>query len=100
MTAVRSMTHSFPLHGVAYATTGVPHIDVPMELNPRDGRHWPFVGSRRRLPSNAATSPIAPRTAVPTNIALPFPFSSQALSARSPGRPYGAVPRQRLQPCD
>src|SRR5204862_5901454 len=26
MTVVRSMTHPYPLHGVAYATTGVPHI--------------------------------------------------------------------------
>ena len=42
---VRSMTHPYPIHGVAYALTGVPQIDVPMELNPRDGRHWPFIGS-------------------------------------------------------
>src|SRR5690349_1847540 len=33
VTVVRSMTHPFPIHGVAYATTGVPFIDVPMELN-------------------------------------------------------------------
>src|SRR5947209_640459 len=45
MTVVRSMTHPYPIHGVAYATTGTPVIDIPMELNPRDGRHWPFVGS-------------------------------------------------------
>src|SRR5262249_25512223 len=45
VTVVRSMTHPYPIHGVAYATTGVPTIDIPMELNPRDGRHWPFIGS-------------------------------------------------------
>src|SRR5207244_4093127 len=45
MTVVRSMTHPYPIHGVAYATTGTPTIDVAMELAPRDGRHWPFVGS-------------------------------------------------------
>ena len=45
VTVVRSMTHPYPIHGVAYATTGVPTIDVPMELNPHDGRHWPFIGS-------------------------------------------------------
>ena len=44
-TVVRSMSHPYPIHGVAYALTGVPQIDIPMELNPHDGRHWPFVGS-------------------------------------------------------
>src|SRR5262249_40838870 len=41
MTVVRSMSHPYPIHGVAYALTGVPQIDIPMELNPRDHRHWP-----------------------------------------------------------
>src|SRR5262249_34609322 len=69
VTVVRSMTHPYPIHGVAYATTGVPRIDIPMELNPHDGRHWPFIGSvvdylaRRDQP--------APRPgALPHNIAL------------------------------
>src|SRR5438067_2082316 len=44
-TVVRSMSHPYPIHGVAYALTGVPQIDIPMELNPHDPRHWPFVGS-------------------------------------------------------
>ena len=44
-TVIRSMSHKYPLHGVAHALTGVPVIDVPMELNPRDPRHWPFFGS-------------------------------------------------------
>jgi hypothetical protein len=89
MTVVRSMTHPFPLHGVAYATTGVPHIDVPMELNPRDGRHWPFIGSvvdyleRRDAPNRA-------RHAVPTNVALPFPFSSQRVGEVPRAGPYAA----------
>src|SRR3712207_7785169 len=33
------------IHGVAFATTGTPTIDIPMELNPHDGRHWPYIGS-------------------------------------------------------
>ena len=45
VTVVRSMTHPYPIHGVAYAVTGTPTIDIPMELNPRDGRHQPFIGS-------------------------------------------------------
>ena len=45
VTVLRSMTHPYPIHGAAYALTGVPAIDVPMELNPRVGRHHPFIGS-------------------------------------------------------
>src|SRR6516225_8457047 len=45
VTVLRSLTHPYPIHGVAYALTGVPQIDIPMELNPRDSRHWPFIGS-------------------------------------------------------
>src|SRR6478672_4515588 len=44
-TVIRSLTHPYPLHGVAFALTGVPAIDVPLELAPHDGRHWPFFGS-------------------------------------------------------
>ncbi|MFO0908686.1 MAG: DUF1501 domain-containing protein [Isosphaeraceae bacterium] len=45
VTVVRSVSHPFPLHGVAFATTGVSAITAPMELNPRDPAHWPFIGS-------------------------------------------------------
>jgi len=31
VTVIRSVTHPYPIHGVAFATTGVPTIDVPME---------------------------------------------------------------------
>jgi hypothetical protein len=42
---VRSMSHPYPIHGVAYAVTGIDRIDIPMELNRHDSRHWPFFGS-------------------------------------------------------
>jgi hypothetical protein len=86
VTVIRSMTHPYPLHGVAFATTGVPEIDVPMELNPRDARHWPYIGSvvdfltrRRGL-----------KRPVPTNIALPWPFSSQRVGEVPRAGPYAA----------
>src|SRR5262245_32967842 len=74
VTVVRSVTHPHPIHGVAFATTGIENIDVAMELSPRDGRHWPFIGSvvdylQRRKQSRPAE--------VPSNIALPWPFSSR-----------------------
>src|SRR5262245_32611050 len=73
-TVLRSLTHPYPIHGVAYALTGVPSIDVPMELAPHDSRHWPFFGSVVEY-VKAATS--GRRSSVPSNIALPFPFSTQ-----------------------
>jgi hypothetical protein len=99
MTVVRSMTHPYPIHGVAYATTGTPAIDIPMELNPRDARHWPFIGSvvdylrRANEPQNErlTNEPSAFRgRAVPDNIALPFHFSSQRVGEVPRAGPYAA----------
>ena len=87
VTVLRSLTHPYPIHGVAYATTGVPQIDVPMELNPRDGRHWPFVGSVVEYLTAGKSSK---RDAVPTNIALPWPFSSQRVGEVPRAGPYAA----------
>ena len=42
---VRSMSHPHPIHGVAYAVTGIDRVDIPMELNRNDTRHWPYFGS-------------------------------------------------------
>jgi hypothetical protein len=94
MTVVRSMTHPYPIHGVAYATTGTPIIDVPMELNPRDGRHHPYIGSvvdyllRNSLTPNPSPRGRGERT--PDNIALPFPFSSHRAGEVPRAGPYGA----------
>lgn len=84
---VRSMTHPHPIHGVAYAMTGVPAIDVGMELSPHDPRHHPWFGSvvehidqrRRGGMSNFVQ-----------NVALPFHFSSQRTDQPFRAGPYGA----------
>jgi hypothetical protein len=87
-TVVRSMSHPYPIHGVAYALTGVPQIDIPMELSPHDPRHWPFVGSvvdfltRKHDGRRPA--------AMPNNIALPFPFSSRRVGEVPRAGPYAA----------
>jgi hypothetical protein len=88
VTVIRSLTHPYPLHGVAYALTGVPQIDVPMELNPRDSRHWPFIGSVVDYlhQSKAGRKP----RAVPDNIALPFPFSTRRVGEVARAGPYAA----------
>lgn len=89
MTVVRSMTHPYPIHGVAFATTGIPTIDVAMELAPRDSRHWPYIGSvvdyvERNGPRGNR------RREIPTNIALPFHFSSQRVGEVPRAGPYAA----------
>jgi hypothetical protein len=45
VTVVRSVTHPYPVHGVAYAVTGMPTYSPDLEARPRDPRHWPFLGS-------------------------------------------------------
>jgi hypothetical protein len=88
-TVVRSLTHPYPIHGVAYALTGIPQIELPMELNPRDGRHWPFVGSVVDFLGRQDPRRKRPDT-VPDNIALPFPFSSQRIGEVPRAGPYAA----------
>lgn len=94
-TVIRSLTHPYPIHGVAYALTGVPAIDVAMELSPNDSRHWPFFPSvveyvegknRERAP------------AVPANLALPFRFSSRRVGEVSRAGPYGAFLGSQYNP--
>jgi hypothetical protein len=87
VTVVRSVTHPYPIHGVAFAVTGVPQIDIPMELNPRDGRHWPFIGS---VVDYLGRQGGRRRAEVPCNIALPFPFSSRRVGEVPRAGPYAA----------
>lgn len=76
VTVVRSMTHRYPEHGVAYALSGIPTYTPELETRPRDSRHWPFIGSvvdylhSRR--AGHASLPEAPR-----NIALPWMLNSK-----------------------
>src|SRR5262249_51879078 len=88
-TVVRSMTHSYPIHGVAYALTGAPQVELSAELNPRDPRHWPFIGSvvdyLARANKGRQRSPPARHT-----FALPFPFSSQRVGEVPRAGPYAA----------
>jgi hypothetical protein len=87
-TVVRSVTHPYPLHGVAFATTGVPAIDVNMELNPSDPRHHPYFGSvveyfDRKKRGGSVSEAVQ-------NVALPFPFSSKRSDQPFRAGPYAA----------
>jgi hypothetical protein len=86
VTVLRSVTHQYPIHGVAYALTGIPRIELDMELNPRDARHWPFVGSVVDYLDSIRDrgSPEIPR-----NILLPWAFSSRRVGEVARAGPYG-----------
>lgn len=86
VTVLRSVTHPHPIHGVAFATTGTPTIDVAMELAPRDSRHWPFIGSVVDHLGQATRKP----GSAPDNIALPWPMSSQRVGEVYRAGPYPA----------
>ncbi len=127
VTFVRSMSHPYNIHSAAYTMTGVEAVDIPMELNPHDTRHWPFFGSvldylasgnlangRRKPADNAAgawggagqtsgdvekpSARSAPATLdVPRNVALPFLFSSRCPQFDR-GGPYGGFLGQGYNP--
>jgi hypothetical protein len=87
-TIVRSMTHPYPIHGVAYSITSTPILDIPMQLNPRDPRNWPFIGSvvdyveEARHPTRREGQP-------PRNVALPWVLSSRHGHPALDAGPYG-----------
>jgi hypothetical protein len=88
---IRSVSHPYPIHGVAFATTSNPRIDLAMEISPRDVKHWPFIGSvvdhvegrRQTEDKNGSMSP------VPRNVVLPWSFSSQRVGEVARAGPYG-----------
>jgi hypothetical protein len=84
---IRSLTHPYNIHSAAYTLTGTPTTDIPMELNPRDGRHWPFFGSVLDY-LQARQDGGATRRDVPLNVGLPWKFSSRSEPFRR-GGPYG-----------
>jgi hypothetical protein len=75
VTVVRSMTHPYPLHCVAYVLSGLPTYTTDLENAARDGRHWPFLGSVVDYLEEKRTRDTAP--AVPRNIALPWMLNSK-----------------------
>lgn len=88
-TVIRSMTHPYPIHGVAYAWTGNPQIDVGMELRPHDALHWPYFASVVEYVDKVNRRKNA-QPGVPKNMALPFKFSSRRKGEVPRAGPYAA----------
>jgi hypothetical protein len=74
VTILRSLSHSYPIHGTAFALSSVPTTDLNLESNLRDPRHWPYIGSIVEYLSERNDSTPSP---VPLNFGLPFPIGSK-----------------------
>lgn len=85
VTLIRSMTSPYNIHNVAYVLSGLPKTDIPMELNPRDSRHWPYFGSV--LDFLDAQKGRRSRD-IPLHVGLPWKFSSRSEPFRR-GGPFG-----------
>jgi hypothetical protein len=95
VTAVRSMTHPYPEHGVAYALSGIPTYTPALETRPRDPRHWPFIGSVVDYLHERRTGQRLPP--VPRNVGLPWLLNSKTDMNVSAG-PYAAFLGQAYDP--
>jgi hypothetical protein len=95
VTVVRSMTHPYPEHGVAYAVSGIPTYTPDLETRPRDPRHWPFIGSVVDYLEEKRTGDRTP--AMPRNIGLPWLLNSKTDLNVSAG-PYAAFLGQSYDP--
>ena len=99
VSVIRSVSHPYPIHGVAYATTGIPKIDVTLEINPRDPSHWPFIGSAvDYIDGHRNDSSPRPQSSVPRNLLLPWAFSSQRVGEVPRSGPYGGFLGQAYDP--
>ena len=99
-TVLRSLTHPYPIHGVAYALTGVPAIDVAMELRRTTrgtGRTSARWWSTSKPASRAAVPSAADVPPCPATSPCPFRFSTQRDRRSAAGRPVRGVPGQPVR---
>lgn len=96
VTVVRSMTHPYPDHGVAYAVSGIPTYTPALETRPRDPRHWPFIGSVVDYLETKRTGNPVPE--VPRNVGLPWLLNSRTDLPIVSAGPYAAFLGQGFDP--
>jgi hypothetical protein len=94
VTVVRSTTHPYPVHGVAYAVSGIPAYTPDLETRARDPRHWPFIGS---IVDYLEARRGGPLPNVPRNVAMPWVLNSRTDLLVNAG-PYAAFLGQVYDP--
>ncbi len=97
VTVVRSMTHPYPLHGLAYAVSGIPTYTPAIETIIREPSHWPFIGSMVDFLDDRQAMP-GSRPAIPRNIALPWVLNSKVQDLGLLAGPYAAFLGQAYDP--
>jgi hypothetical protein len=95
VTVVRSVTHRYPVHGVAYALTGIPTYSPALETRPRDPRHWPFIGSVVDYLEEQRARKCG--LSEPRNVALPWMLNSKTDLLVNAG-PFAAFLGQAYDP--
>jgi hypothetical protein len=75
VTVVRSMSHPYAEHGVAYALSGIPTYTPVLETRPRDPRQWPFIGSVVDYLQERRTKSALP--GIPRNMGLPWMLNAK-----------------------
>uniref|UniRef100_A0A7C2P9X0 DUF1501 domain-containing protein n=1 Tax=Schlesneria paludicola TaxID=360056 RepID=A0A7C2P9X0_9PLAN len=98
LTVVRSMTHPFPLHCVAYALSGMPAYTTDLETKPRDPAQWPYVGSIADYLWERSPGITSEPGGVPRHIGLPWVFNSQVDDLGLLAGPYAAFLGQQFDP--
>ena len=93
---VRSVTHPYPEHGVAYAVSGIPTYTPALETLPRDPRHWPFIGSIVDYLEAKRSGGTLPE--VPRNVGLPWLLNSKTDFPSVSAGPYAAFLGQGYDP--
>jgi hypothetical protein len=80
---VRSMTHEYNNHAVAYALSGIGFTEPAIEANAREDRHWPYFGSTLDYlwSQDARTA----RAGVPRSMILPWKLNSRTNNAMHGG---------------
>lgn len=95
LTTVRSMSHPFPLHCVAYTLSGMPTYTTDIEDKPRAPVHWPYFGS---IADYFWSQERAAHPEVPRHVGLPWLFNSQVDDLGPLAGPYAAFLGQQYDP--
>lgn len=95
LTFIRSMTHPYPLHGVAYALSGLPVYTTDLEVKPRDPAQWPYFGSIADYVWAQQTH--GPKSLL-QHVGLPWVFNSQVDDLGLIAGPYASFLGQQYDP--
>jgi hypothetical protein len=96
LTTIRSMSHPYPLHGVAYALSGLPVYTTDLETRPHDAAHWPYFGSVADHYWSQQSGSSAPN--ILQHVGLPWVLNSQTEDLGLIAGPYGAFLGQQYDP--